>query len=72
MLQFRFLAAIERGDSLLTRVLADSIAQDPEPAAVPDGSFYDAYRHGLPAEQIQVSGKVVRSRATAGSPSDTW
>ena len=63
MLQFRFLAAIERGDSLLTRVLADSIAQDPEPLAVPDGSFYDAYRHGLPVEQIQVSGKVVQSGA---------
>ncbi|MFL5475092.1 MAG: protein kinase domain-containing protein [Gemmatimonadales bacterium] len=63
MLQFRFLAAIERGDSLLTRVLADSIAQDPEPEAVPDGSFYDAYRHGLPAEQIEVSRKVVRSGA---------
>jgi serine/threonine protein kinase/tetratricopeptide (TPR) repeat protein len=63
MLQFRFLAAIERGDSLLTRVLADSIAQDPEPEAVPDGSFYDAYRYGLPAEQIEVSGKVVQSGA---------
>jgi tetratricopeptide (TPR) repeat protein len=64
MLQFRFLYAIERGDDALTRVLADSIARDPEPAAVPDGSFYDAYRYGLLAEQIQVSVKVVR----AGSP----
>jgi tetratricopeptide (TPR) repeat protein len=63
MLQFRFLAAIERGDSVLTRMLADSIALDPEPEAVPDGSFYDAYRHGLPAEQIEVSAKVVQSGA---------
>ena len=65
MLQFRFLYGIERGDSALTRVLADSIARDPEPAAVPDGSFYDAYRYGLPAEQIQVSEQVVRA---GGSP----
>jgi TolB-like protein/tetratricopeptide (TPR) repeat protein len=64
MLQFRFLDGIERGDSALTRVLADSIARDPEPAAVPDGSFYDAYRYGLLAEQIQVSMKVVRGGAS--------
>ena len=61
MLQFRFLDGIERRDHALTRVLADSIAQDPEPKAVPDGSFYDAYRHGLLAEQIHVSMKVLRS-----------
>jgi hypothetical protein len=60
MLQFRFLSGIERGDSALTRVLADSIARDPEPAAVPDGSFYDAYRYGFPAEQIRVSAQVLR------------
>jgi serine/threonine protein kinase len=67
MLQFRFLYGIERGDDALTRVLADSIARDPEPAAVSDGdgSFYDAYRYGLLAEQIQVSVKVVRA---GGSP----
>ena len=64
MLQFRFLNGIVRGDSALTRVLADSVAGDPEPAAVPDGSFYDAYRFGLLAEQIQVSAKVVRSGAS--------
>ena len=61
MLQFRFLNGIVRGDSGLTRVLADSVAADPEPAAVPDGSFYDAYRYGWPAEQIQVSAQVIRS-----------
>jgi hypothetical protein len=65
MLQFRFLNAIVRGDSALTRVLADSVAKDPEPAAVPDGSFYDAYRYGWPAEQIQVSAQVVQSGATS-------
>jgi hypothetical protein len=64
MLQFRFLYEIVRGDSALTRVLADSLAKDPEPAAVPDGSFYDAYRHGLPAEQIRVSAQVVREGAS--------
>ena len=64
MLQFRFLYGIERGDSALTRVLANSIARDPEPAAVPDGSFYDAYRYGLLAEQIQVSEQVVRAGGT--------
>jgi serine/threonine-protein kinase len=62
MLQFRFLSGIERGDSALTRVLADSIARDPEPAAVPYGSFYDAYLYGFPAEQIRVSAQVVRAR----------
>ena len=65
MLQFRFLNGIVRGDSALTRVLVDSVADDPEPAAVPDGSFYDAYRYGWPAEQIQVSAQVVRSGASA-------
>jgi hypothetical protein len=65
MLQFRFLYGIERGDDALTRVLADSMARDPEPAAVPDGSFYDAYLYGLLAEQIQVSAKGVRA---GGSP----
>jgi serine/threonine-protein kinase len=64
MLQFRFLYEIVRGDSALTRVLADSLAKDPEPAAVPDGSFYDAYRHALPAAQIQVSAQVVREGAS--------
>ena len=64
MLQFRFLNGIVRGDSGLTRVQADSVARDPEPAAVPDGSFYDAYRYGWPAEQIQVSARVVRSGAS--------
>ena len=64
ILQFRFLSAIEWGDSALTRVLADSIARDPEPLAVLDGSFYDAYRYGFPGEQIRVSAQVVRSRVS--------
>ncbi len=61
MLQFRFLDAIVRGDSGLTRVLADSIAGDPAPEAVGDGSFYDAFRYGFPAEQIRVSTQVLRA-----------
>jgi len=61
MLQFRFLDGIERGDSVLTRVLADSSARDPAPEAVRDGSFYDPFRYGFPAEQIRVSAQVVRA-----------
>ena len=65
MLQFRFLDAIVRGDSGLTRVLADSIARDPAPEAERDGSFYDAFLYGFPAEQIRVSTQVLR---VGGSP----
>ncbi len=65
MLQFRFLRAIQRGDSAETGRLADSVAHDPAPAAVPDGSFYDAYRYGWFAEQIRVSRAAV---AAGGSP----
>jgi serine/threonine-protein kinase len=61
MLHFRFLDGIERGDSALTQVLADSIARDPAPEAVPDGSFYDAFRYGFQAEQIGVSEQAVRA-----------
>ncbi len=64
LLQFRFVNEIVRGDSMLTRLLVDSVAKDPEPAAVPDGSFYDAYRFGLPAQQVQVSERVLRSGAS--------
>jgi TolB-like protein/tetratricopeptide (TPR) repeat protein len=59
MLQFRFLDAIQRGDSALVRVLTDSIARDVAPAAVPDGSFYDPFRFGFFAQQIRVSREVL-------------
>ena len=61
MLQFRFLYGIDRGDTALTRILVDSIARDPAPAAVRDGSFYDAHLYGLSAEQIQVSTQAIRA-----------
>jgi TolB-like protein len=64
MLQFRFLHAIQRGDSALVGVLTDSIARDPAPAAVGDGSFYDAFRFGFFAQQIGVS----RAALAAGGP----
>jgi len=64
MVQFRFLDAIERGDSGLIRVLADSLARDPAPLAVGDGSFYDAFRFGFPAEQIRVSAQGVRAASS--------
>jgi hypothetical protein len=55
MLQFRFLHAIQRGDSALVGVLTDSLARDEAPAAIGDGSFYDPFRFGFFAEQIRVS-----------------
>jgi hypothetical protein len=64
MLQFRFLHAIQRGDSALVGVLTDSMARDVAPAAVPDGSFYDPFRYGWLAEQIGVSREAL---ATGGS-----
>jgi eukaryotic-like serine/threonine-protein kinase len=64
LLQFRFLRAIQRGDSALADALTDSVAHDPAPAAVPDGSFYDAYRYGWYARQIRVS----RQALTDGGP----
>ncbi len=64
-LQFRFLDGIVRGDSALTRRLTDSIARDPSPEAVGDGSFYDAFRFGLLAEQIRVSQRVL---SVGGAP----
>ncbi len=60
LLQFRFLEARERGDTTSVRVLSDSIARDPAPAAVPDGSFYDAFRYGFSDEQIRVSEKALK------------
>lgn len=65
LLQFRFLDAIQRSDSTLIRALIDSVAHDPAPAAVPDGSFFDPYRYGAFAEQIAVSRKAL---AAAGPP----
>jgi serine/threonine-protein kinase len=65
MLQYRFLHAIQRGDSARVGVLTDSIARDVAPAAVPAGSFYDPYRYGYFAQQIGVSRAVL---ATGGPP----
>jgi serine/threonine protein kinase len=65
MLQFRFLRAIQQGDSALADALTDSVARDPAPAAVPDGSFYDAYRFGWYTRQIRVSRLAL---AGGGSP----
>ena len=64
MLQFRFLDAIVRGDTGLTRALTDSMARDPAPQAVGDGSFYDPFRYGFPAEQIRVSERALRVGGT--------
>ena len=65
LLHYRFLDGITRGDSVLTRHLADSVARDPAPAAVTDGNYYDAFRYRFPAVQIQVSTQVLRE---GGSP----
>ncbi|HET7427248.1 MAG TPA: hypothetical protein VFJ50_09415, partial [Gemmatimonadales bacterium] len=43
----------------------DSLARDPAPAAIPDGSFYDPYRFGFFDDQIRVS---TRTLALGGSP----
>jgi serine/threonine-protein kinase len=61
LLQFRFLEALGRGDTSSVRVLSDSIARDPAPAAVPDGSFYDAFPYGFSDEQIRVSEKALKA-----------
>jgi tetratricopeptide (TPR) repeat protein len=66
MLQFRYLDAIVRGDSALVNRLTDSIALDPAPNAIGDGSFYDAFRHGFPAEQITTSLVALRRGGTPG------
>ena len=66
ILQYRFLQAIQRGDSALAGALTDSIARDVAPAAVPDGSFYDPFRYGFFAEQIRVSGRAI----AAGGPAE--
>jgi tetratricopeptide (TPR) repeat protein len=55
MLQFRFLRAIQSGDSALVDILTDSLARDIAPEAVGDGSFYDPFRFGFFAQQIRVS-----------------
>ena len=60
MLQFRYLDAIVRGDSAMVKRLTDSIALDPAPYALWDGSFYDAFRYGFPAEQIRASSAALR------------
>ncbi|HET7426971.1 MAG TPA: protein kinase, partial [Gemmatimonadales bacterium] len=65
ILQFRFLRAIQGGDRALAARLTDSLARDPAPAAIPDGSFYDPYRFGFFDDQIRVS---TRTLALGGSP----
>jgi TolB-like protein len=55
LLQFRFLEAIERGDGVPAHNLLDSIARDPEPAALPSGTFYDPLLYGLFDQQMRVS-----------------
>jgi tetratricopeptide (TPR) repeat protein len=59
MLQFRFLHAIQRGDSATVRVLTDSMARDTV------GSFYDPFVYGFFPEQIGVSRAAL---AAGGSP----
>ncbi|HET6579167.1 MAG TPA: protein kinase [Gemmatimonadales bacterium] len=59
MLQFRFLHAIQRGDRTAAGALADSVARDVAPAAVPSGSFYDPICYGWFADQIRVSRQVL-------------
>jgi len=59
--QFRYLDAIVRGDSAMRRHLLDSVAHDPAPLAVVDGSFYDPFRFGFFEDQIRVSGLALRS-----------
>jgi serine/threonine-protein kinase len=49
MQQFRYLYAIQRGDTALVRVLTDSMALDVV------GSFYDPFLYGFFAEQMDVS-----------------
>jgi tetratricopeptide (TPR) repeat protein len=60
-LQFRYLDAIVQGDSVTRRDLVDSLAHDPAPGAVVDGSFYDPFRFGFFEDQIRVSELALRS-----------
>ncbi len=66
MLQFRFLDAVIRGDSARVTRLTDSLARDPAPLAVDDGSFYDPYRYRFPAQQIAVSSRGLRYMTLPG------
>jgi serine/threonine protein kinase len=59
LLEFHFLQAVERGDSTSVRLLSDSIARDPAPLAVPNGSFYSPFRYGFQAQQIAVSRRAL-------------
>ena len=72
MLQFRFLDAIVRGDTGLVRALTDSMARDPAPQAVGDGSFYDPFRYGFPAEQIRVSQRALQVGGAPDANGGTW
>jgi TolB-like protein/tetratricopeptide (TPR) repeat protein len=59
-LQFRYLDAMNRQDTALTRALTDSMARDPAPSASKQGSFYDPFRYGRGAEQIAISSQAIR------------
>jgi hypothetical protein len=61
IVQFRYLDAVVRGDSAMRRDLMDSLAHDPAPNAVIDGTFYDPFRFGFFEDQIRVSGLALRS-----------
>lgn len=59
MLQFRFLQALERGDSASARLWSDSLARDPAPQAIPRGSFYSPFRFGFYAQQIGIGRRAL-------------
>ena len=65
MLQFRFLRAIQRGDSTAVHAMTDSIARDVASPAVADASFYDAYSYGFFPQQIAVSRAVIAQHPSA-------
>ena len=59
LLQFRFLRAIQRGDSTAVDAMTDSIARDVASPAVADASFYDPFSYGFFPQQIAVSRAVI-------------
>ena len=65
MLQFRFLRAIQRGDSAAVDVLTDSIARDVASPAVADASCYDPYAFAFFPQQIAVSRAVIAQLPSA-------
>jgi TolB-like protein len=65
ILQFRFLRAIQRGDTRAVVAMTDSIARDVASPAVADASFYDPYSYGFFPEQIAVSRAVIAQLPSA-------